>query len=140
MARFVTQVPLRWTDQDSYRHINHARAVTLLEEARIALFFDAAADAGIPGFAGGLLVAGLNVEYRRQIPYRSHALRVAMWVDDMRAASFRISYAMHEGPDEADPVAVTASTRMALFDLGTQRPRRVTAPEREFLGCWVDGS
>ena len=34
MARYVAQVPLRWTDQDSYRHLNHARAVTLLEEAR----------------------------------------------------------------------------------------------------------
>ena len=27
---FVTQVPLRWTDQDAYRHLNHASAVTVL--------------------------------------------------------------------------------------------------------------
>ena len=39
------QVPLRWTDQDSYRHLNNASVVTLLEEARIGLFFDAAAAA-----------------------------------------------------------------------------------------------
>ena len=38
---FVTEVPLRWTDQDAYRHLNHASAVTVLEEARIDLFFDA---------------------------------------------------------------------------------------------------
>lgn len=139
MARFVVQVPLRWTDQDSYRHINHARAVTLLEEARIGLFFDAAAARGVTGFVDGLLVAGLNVSYRRQIPYRSHALRVAMWVDEVRAASFRISYAMHDGPGEADPVSVVAWTRMALYDLAAQRPRRVTTAEREFLGCWTDG-
>ena len=25
VAPFVAQVPLRWTDQDSYRHLNHAR-------------------------------------------------------------------------------------------------------------------
>ena len=43
MSSFVTQVPLRWTDQDSYRHLNHAQAVTVLEEARIALFFKRAA-------------------------------------------------------------------------------------------------
>lgn len=137
MARFVAQVPLRWTDQDSYRHLNHAKAVTLLEEARIELFFDAAAADGVTGFAGGLLVAGLGVEYKRQIPYRSHALRVTMWVDELRAASFRILYEMHDGPGEDAPVAVTAWTRMATFDLGAQRPRRVTADEREFLGKWA---
>jgi acyl-CoA thioester hydrolase len=137
VARFVAQVPLRWTDQDSYRHVNHARAVTLLEEARIALFFDTAAAEGIQGFTGGLLVAALNVDYRRQIPYRSHPLRVGMWVDEVRAASFRICYEMHDGPAEADPVAVVASTRMAIFDLDAQRPRRLTADERAFLGRWA---
>ncbi len=139
MVHFIAQVPLRWTDQDSYRHVNHARAVTLLEEARIGLFFAAAAAAGVTGFAGGLLVTGLNVEYKRQIGYRPHPLRVAMWVDDVRAASFRISYEMHDGPDDTDPVAITAWTRMALFDLSAQRPRRVTADERDFLAHWTDG-
>ncbi|WP_214371248.1 acyl-CoA thioesterase [Pseudonocardia sp. H11422] len=140
MARYVAQVPLRWTDQDSYRHLNHARTVTLLEEARIDLFFDAAAQEGVAGFAGGLLVAGLEVDYRRQIPYRSSTLRVAMWVHEVRAASFSISYEMNDGPDADDPVAVGARTRMALFDLDAQRPRRLSVPEREFLGRWADGS
>ena len=137
MARFVAEVPVRWTDQDAYRHINHARAVTLLEEARVGLMFTAAASAGVTGFVGGLLVAGLHVDYHRQIPYRS-SLRVEMWVDVVRAASFRISYAMHDGPGSADPVAVTAWTRMALFDLDAGRPRRLTGTERAFLEQWDD--
>jgi acyl-CoA thioester hydrolase len=137
VARFVAQVPLRWTDQDSYRHLNHAKAVTLLEEARIQLVFDEAAAAGAPGFVSGLLVAGLNVDYRRQIPYRSGTLRVTMEVDEVRAASFRICYEMHDGPGEDDQVAIAAWTRMATFDLGAQRPRRLTDDEREFLGKWA---
>ncbi len=137
MARFVTSVGLRWTDQDSYRHVNHAKAVTLLEEARIALFFDAAAADGITGFSDGLLVAGLNVSYRRQIAYRCHPLRVVMWVDEVRAASFRIAYDMHDGPGEDDPVAITAWTRMATVDLRAQRPRRLAGPERDFLARWA---
>ncbi|MGI9000637.1 MAG: acyl-CoA thioesterase [Pseudonocardia sp.] len=136
MARFVAQVPLRWTDQDSYQHVNHARAVTLLEEARIGLLFGVAAADGITGFAGGLLVAGLGVDYRRQIPYRPHPLRVSMWIEEVRAASFRISYEMHDGPAETDPVAVTAWTRMTTFDLDAQRPRRLAGDERAFLGRW----
>jgi acyl-CoA thioester hydrolase len=137
VAHFVAQVPLRWTDQDSYRHVNHAKAVTLLEEARIQLFFDAATAAGVTGFVGGLLVAGLNVEYKRQIPYRSRGLRVTMTVDEVRAASFRICYEMHDGPDEDDRVAIAAWTRMATFDLEAQRPRRLSGGERDFLERWV---
>lgn len=140
MARFVAQVPLRWTDQDSYRHLNHASAVTLLEEARIGLFFAAAAAEGVTGFSRGLLVAGLNVEYRRQVSYRTEPVRVEMWVDEVRAASFRISYELHDGPDTADPVAIAAWTRMAQFDLGAHRPRRLDADERAFLVRWADAS
>lgn len=138
MARFVTHVPLRWTDQDAYRHLNHARAVTLLEEARIDLLFDAASDSGVGGFATGLLVVELGVRYRRQVTYRPDPLLVEMWVDQVRAASFRISYALHDGPAEADPVAIEATTGMALVDLEGQRPRRITGDERAFLEKWAD--
>ena len=137
MAPFVAQVAVRWTDQDVFRHVNHAVAVTLLEEARIQLVFDAAGAEGVPGFAAGLLVAGLSVDYKRQISYRSRQLRVAMTVDDMRAAAFRIRYVMHDGPEEGDVVAVTAETRLATFDLAAQRLRRITPEEREFLGRWA---
>jgi acyl-CoA thioester hydrolase len=136
VGRFVAQVPLRWTDQDSYRHLNNASVVTLLEEARIGLFFEAAAADGIDGFAAGLLVAALHVDYRRQVGYRAHAVRVVMWVDEVRAAVFRVCYELHDGPAEADPVAVAAWTRMATFDLTAQRPRRLLPVERDFLARW----
>ena len=140
MSRFVTQVPLRWTDQDAYRHVNHARIVTLLEEARVELAFTAAGAEGLGGFATGLLVAGLEVSYRRQIAYRPEPLRVTMDVHDVRAASFTIGYEMHDGPQESDPVAVRAVTRMALYDLVADRVRRLSADERAFLGRWSDDS
>ncbi|MHA6625726.1 acyl-CoA thioesterase [Pseudonocardia sichuanensis] len=137
MAPFVAQVPVRWTDQDVYRHVNHAVAVTLLEEARIQLVFDAATAEGVAGFVNGLLVTGLSVDYKRQISYPSRLLRVAMTVEAVRAATFRIRYAMHDGPEPDDAVAVTAETSLAAFDLGAQRPRRLTTEEKEFLGKWA---
>jgi acyl-CoA thioester hydrolase len=137
VAPFIAHVAVRWTDQDVFQHVNHAVTVTLLEEARIQLVFDEAGAEGVLGFAAGLLVTGLSVDYKRQISYRSRRLRVAMTVDDMRAAAFRIRYAMHDGPDAGDAVAVTAETRLAAFDLAAQRPRRMTPEEREFLGRWA---
>jgi acyl-CoA thioester hydrolase len=138
VARYVAHVPLRWTDQDSYRHVNHARTVTLLEEARIGLLFTEASAAGVGTFGGGLLVAGLEVDYRRQIPYRAEPLRVTMAVRQLRAASFTIDYDLHDGPDEDSPVAAVGVTRMAMVDLDAQRPRRLTPEERAFLQHWVD--
>jgi acyl-CoA thioester hydrolase len=137
VGRFVAEVPLRWTDQDSYRHLNNASVVTLLEEARIGLFFEQAAADGLTGFAAGLLVAGLHVDYRRQVAYRAHPVRVVMSVDEVRAAAFRVNYELHDGPAETDPVAVTAWTRMATFDLNAQRLRRLEPAERVFLNRWA---
>ena len=133
MSPFVTTVGLRWTDQDAYRHVNHARVVTLLEEARIELAFTVAGREGLSGLADGLLVARLEVEYVRQISYRPEPLRIAMTVRDVRAASFTIDYVLHDGPDEADPVAVRASSGMALYDLEAGNVRRMDADERAYL-------
>jgi acyl-CoA thioester hydrolase len=133
MSAFVTTVPLRWTDQDAYRHVNHARIVTLIEEARVALAFTAAGEEGLAGFSSGLLVAGLHVDYRRQLPWRAEPVRVEITVRDLRAASFTLDYVLRDGPGEGDPAAVTAWTSMALFDLDANRPRRITEDERDFL-------
>ena len=137
MAPFVAHVRMRWIDQDVYRHLNNGTAVTLLEEARVVMMFDAAEEAGITGFRDGLLVVGLHVDYRRQINYRTTALRVAMRIEEMRAASFTITYAMHDGPDETDPVAITAWTRMAPYELAAGHPRRLTPDERAYLDRWT---
>jgi acyl-CoA thioester hydrolase len=133
VTEFVAHVPMRWTDQDPYRHLNHARAVTLLEEARIALFFDRAGADGLATFATGLLVVGLDVAYKRQVAHRAAPLEVAMTVDEVRAASFRIAYELRD----AGTAAITAHTRMATFDLQAQRPRRLTPDEREWLERWT---
>ena len=133
MSAFVAMVPLRWTDQDAYRHVNHARIVTLMEEARVALAFTGAGQEGLTGFASGLLVAGLHVEYRRQLSWRPEPLRVEVTVRDLRAASFTLDYRLRDGAGAEDPVAVTAWTRMALYDLGAQRVRRLTEGERDYL-------
>ncbi len=139
MARFVAEVPLRWTDQDTFGHVNNARLVTVLEEARVALFFACAEQAGVVGFESGCVITSLEVRYIRQVPYERTPLRVTMWIGGIRAASFTVHYEVHRG-GEADgaPPALTATTTIAMFDLAAQRVRRLTAPERDFLAGWTD--
>lgn len=138
MTRFVVDVPLRWSDQDAYGHVNHARTVTLLEDARVSLIFDQAAESGLLDFSTGLLVARLSVDYRLPIPYGPNPVRVAMWTHQVRAASFEIDYVMQRGPRRDDPVAATARTQMVPYDLAAGRPRRLTGEERAFLARWAE--
>ncbi|WP_433782529.1 acyl-CoA thioesterase [Actinomycetospora sp. CA-101289] len=140
MAPYVNDVAVRWSDQDAYGHVNHANVVTLLEDARTGMLFDAATKAGVEDFAGGLLVAALEVVYKRPIVWSPAGVRVEMTAQDVRAASFRVAYRLllpdgHGGWDEAP--AVTASTQLVPYDLTTERPRRLTPVEREFLASYT---
>ena len=141
MAPYVADVAVRWSDQDAYGHVNHARVVTLLEDARTGLLFDAATRAGVAAFEAGLLVATLEVSYKRPIPWTPVGVRVTMTAQDIRAASFRVAYRLllpdGDGAwDEAKP-AVLATTQLVPYDLATARPRRLTGEEREFLAQYT---
>jgi acyl-CoA thioester hydrolase len=136
-ATYEVDVPLRWSDQDPYRHVNHAKVVTLLEDARTALLFDAAAREGVAAFEAGLLVATVTVAYRRPIPWDRRGVRARMWCDQVRAASFTVGYELllpdgAQGWDTAKP-AVVADTQLVPYDLAAERPRRLTTEERSFL-------
>ena len=142
---YDVDVPLRWSDQDPYRHVNHAKVVTLLEDARAVLLFDAAVRAGVAAFEAGLLVATVQVAYRRPIPWHPRGVRARMWCQELRAASFTVGYELllpteqgdgDGGWDHARP-AVVADTQLVPYDLDAGRPRRLTAEERSFLGRYT---
>jgi acyl-CoA thioester hydrolase len=131
-------VPVRWSDMDAYGHLNHARTVTLLEEARVAWLF--APGSATAELAAGTVVADLHVRYVSQLTHRDGPLDVAMWVSRLRAADAVVQYAVRAA--DAAPgsrPAVTASTQLVPFDLGAQRPRRFTTQERDALRGWVRG-
>ncbi len=141
--RYAVDVAVRWSDQDAYGHVNHARVVTLLEEARTALLFDEATRAGVSAFEAGLLVSAPEVRYRRPIPWGPGGVRVQMWVHELRAASFRVGYRLlligEDGNGgEARRPAVEASTQLVPYELAAARPRRLTPQEREFVGRYLE--
>lgn len=133
---YDVDVPLRWSDQDSYQHVNHAKVVTLLEDARVALLFDAAVEQGVSAFEAGLLVAKVGVVYRRPIPWHPRGVRARMWCTEVRAASFTVGYELllpdGDSWDTGRP-AVLADTQLVPYDLAAERPRRLTEQERSFL-------
>jgi acyl-CoA thioester hydrolase len=134
LAVFTTRVAVRWSDMDLYGHVNNARVVTLLEEARTELLFGEGIQHGAQSLANGVVVVELMVRYRQPLVYSANPVRIRLWVSELRAASFALDYVVAG----TDGDAVTASTQIAPYDTATQRPRRLTTAEREFLAAFRD--
>ncbi len=88
---FHAEVVVRWSDMDAFQHINHARMVTLLEEARIPWLFEDSRPT-VTLRDGGAVIADLHVRYRGQLRHDDSPLDVFMWVEKVRAVDFTIAY------------------------------------------------
>ena len=139
MGVFVAEVRPRWSDMDAYGHVNHANTVVLLEEARIEMLFREAARLGAGDMKDGLLVARLAVDYHMPLIVDGTTVRIELSVRELRAASFTLDYTVHSGRSAEDAVVATAQTLMVPYDLGAQRIRRLTEPERDFLAGYRAG-
>ena len=114
---------------DAYGHVNNVVFLRYLEEARIDFLFRPEKD-----FKQGSVVARHEIDYKRQLVHRHHPVDIELWVTEIRAASFTLTYEVKDD----DLVYVRASTVIVPFDFETQRPRRITAEEREFLREYLD--
>lgn len=114
---------------DAYGHVNNVVFLRYLEEARIDFLFRPDKD-----FQQGSVVARHEIDYKRQLVHRHTPVDIELWVTQIRAASFTLTYEVKD-PDQ---VYVQASTVVVPFDFATQRPRRITSEERDFLEEYMD--
>ena len=136
MGIYVAQVWPRWSDMDAYNHVNNAKLVTLLEEARAGLVFSEAAKHGVTEMARGLIVVKLAIHYRTPLLYTGQAVEVEISARNLRVSSFTLDYVVHAGKAGASAVVATAETLMAPYSLEQSRPRRLTDAEKDFLADW----
>ncbi|MFE5671880.1 acyl-CoA thioesterase [Agromyces sp. NPDC056523] len=136
--------PLRWSDLDAYGHVNNARMLSLLEEARIQAFWvndDGTAEHAVgastavldatPGSATLTLIARQEVEYLAPIPYQRLPLDIELWIGHMGGASLDVCYEVYSPIAAENRTLYTrAVTTIVLVDAATERPRRITDAER----------
>src|SRR3954453_6045293 len=128
MKRYLYDVPVRWSDMDVYGHVNNARFLTLYEEARVAMMFVGAREAGLTSLEEGIVISRHEVDYLRQVDYGA-TVRIEMWIEEMRPSRFTVAYELFAG----DEMASRAKSVCVPFDLAMQRPRRLADAERAFL-------
>jgi acyl-CoA thioester hydrolase len=124
-------VAVRWSDQDSNGHVNNARIVTLIEEARVQWRMGAIAEGSLdPHFVG--LVANINLDYRRPVHFGAE-LVVTVGVHAVGSRSYTLSYAARQ----ADRLVFEATTVMVAMG-ADKRPRALHDGERAFLLSWQE--
>lgn len=128
---FTTDVPVRWSDQDINRHVNNARVVTLIEEARLAALAHWLGTEGIPDPAQPRVVVSLHLDYLRPIDHGPE-LTAQLKVAAVGRSSFTLDCDMlqrgqvaarartvlvHMNPQTGSAVPLPVSVREALDEL-----------------------
>ena len=129
----IVPVTVRWSDLDAYGHVNNAAVVTLLEEARVAALWRTGRPGEAPSNAvpGGpdapvrTFVVRQEIEHRTPLGYPAGPLPVRLWFARVGAADLVVAYEVPAGPEPDAPVAVIATTTLAVVDAVTSRPTRI---------------
>ncbi len=132
---FTTGVHVRWSDIDTYQHINHATMVTILEEARVDFLREPFAE-DITTI--GLLIHEVRVLYKGQLRLADSPLQVTIRTKRLRAVDFTLDYEVRSvsAPPDSRP-AVIAETQLAAVHIDEQRLVRLSPGHREYLQRWM---
>ena len=132
---FTTGVHVRWSDIDTYQHVNHATMVTILEEARVDFLREPfAADVTTIG----LLIHEVRVLYKGQLRLADSPLQVSIWTKRLRAVDFTLGYEVRAlGADPDSKPSVIAETQLAAVHIDEQRLVRLSDIHRGYLQRWL---
>ncbi|MGV9673497.1 MULTISPECIES: acyl-CoA thioesterase [unclassified Gordonia (in: high G+C Gram-positive bacteria)] len=131
----MATIPVRWSDMDAFGHINHARMVTLMEEARIQWLLSAGEE--YTPLIKSAMIVHVEIRYQSQLRHDDSPLAIGMWIKGFRSVDFTIGYEIRGADaDPASKPACVASTQMAVVDIEKHSLRRLTTTEKGYLTAW----
>jgi len=132
VSRHVYQCRVRFSDVDIYGHVNNVKYFEYYQEARLAFMSALGRGEDLGSFS--VVVARLDVDYKRPILFRTDPYAVESWVSRVGKSSFGLAAEIKDG----DTVLSRAQAVMVTFDLETQAARPLTDPERARLETSLD--
>lgn len=130
MTRHEHRCHVRFSDVDVYGHVNNVKYVEYYQEARLAFL---ATLRGEDGAGPVLVVARLDVDYKRPILLRPQPYVVVSRVTRVGRSSFKLAADILDG----DAVLSRSEAVLVAFDLATQHSRPLTDQERSLLASTV---
>lgn len=121
---FSLAVPVRFSDLDGMGHVNNARYLSYLEEARIAWSAWLGREHGVDVMGTGAIVARIEIDYRRPIALSPEPLDVRIGVTRVGTSSFTLGYTI----DQDGARAAEATSVVVTYDYAAGRSRVLPEP------------
>ena len=127
---FRMPLQLRWSDLDAFNHVNNARYLTFLEEARIR-WFDSIGEAWVTDEFAPVVVS-VQLNYKQPIPYPAD-VEVDLYVEKVGNTSTTIAHRIvsADGKTLYNDGTVVAG----WIDRKTGRPRPLPESIRRAVGA-----
>ncbi len=126
-------IPVRYGDLDPQGHVNNARLLTFIEQARMEYIHRLGLWDGQDFEALGLIVADVHVAYRAQICF-GQTVRVHAWVSRMGNKSVRFEHRLEEA--ETGDLLATAEVVMVAYDYRTHQSVPIWDDWREKIAAY----
>ncbi|MGB0099692.1 MAG: thioesterase family protein [Nocardioides sp.] len=136
--RHTYRCPMRWADLDLLGHVNNVVYVDYLQEARVDMFRTVGPGPSADDLAEGVVVVRHEVSYLAPLNFGFEPVTIESWVTEVRAASFTLAYEIFHERDGVRQVYARARTVLTPYVFATERPRRITADERETLETFLE--
>jgi len=121
--KFTNKQYVRWDDLDAMGHVNHAKYLTIAQEARFAMF----------GMFN-MVVARVEADYKAPIALGNIFIDVTMWVESIGTSSFKLVYEISQ---EGVLCAVVKSVQVSVTD-DTKSSRPLSAAQLEVLNKYLE--
>ena len=124
MDRFEHTVEVRYSDLDTYGHVNNAVYGTYCEEARVAYIEEVLGIADVDDFPA--VVASLAIDFRSSVTEPT-SLDVTVWTANLGESSLTMDYELRQG----DRLVAEVETTIVAIDPETRETRPIPDPWRE---------
>lgn len=128
--RWQTHVLIRWSDLDSYGHVNNVALAEYVQEARTRFLHEPDWNGTLTAaeFDSLIIVAHQEIEYLAQVAYRAEPVLIEVWVARAVGASVDLGFEIW---DEARSERyVVATNKLTFVPKSTGTPRRFTDFEK----------
>jgi acyl-CoA thioester hydrolase len=132
--RFKTKQFIRWDDMDAFGHVNNAKYLVFVQEARIDMFWKSRVESGLKPVFDDMVVARAEVDYKMPITQTNQDFDIEIWVSKIGGAAFDLEYKISSTDGEHAHI----KTVQVAVDLETKKSRRLTEEEREILNGYLE--
>ena len=132
--RYNGKAHVRWDDIDAFGHINNAKYLTYIQEARFDFTWLSRVRAGVKPYLVDMVVGRAEVDYILPIYDAGFDASVDIWVSRIGNASFDMRYEIKSEKG----LHAKARTVQVVVDMETKRSRPLNEEEREFLTQYLE--